>query len=75
MRAVHGAGIYAEDVRKRRAGSQRTVAESGSVAPPVLGMRSRAQRCRRRQFASGHIRSARARGFNVRARLRTCSHV
>ena len=72
---VHGAGIFVDDVPKPGSGSRRSVAESGSVAPPVLGMRSPAQQCRRRQFASGGIKDAHERGFNLRARLRICSLV
>ena len=52
----------------------RIVGESGSVAPPVLGVRRGAQWCRFRQFASGCTRNAHARGFDLRACLRMGTH-
>ena len=64
---VHGAGMFVGEVRNPGPGLRATVAESGSVAPPVLGMRGRAQWFRRRQFASDDIGNANAGGFEVRA--------
>ena len=71
---VRSAGIFVNEVRNPGSGSRRNVGESGSVAPPVLGMRIGAQWCRGVQFASGSIRSAHARGFNHRACLCRCAH-
>ena len=71
---VHGVAIFFGDLRTRGPDRRPTVSESGSVARPVLGLRSRAQGCRRRQFASSEIRTAHAGGFNIRACLCMCSY-
>ena len=72
---VHGARIFVADVGSRGSSWRPTVAESRSVEPAVLDVRSRAQQCRGKRFGSGDIRNAHARGFNRRAWLRTCSHI
>ena len=51
------------NVRARCPGRWSPTAVSTSGTGPVPSVRTRAQRCRRRQFASGHVKTGRARGI------------
>ena len=58
---MHGTLDSGVDVQTRCSGSCPTTAASAQGTGPVSGVGIRAQRCRRRQFASDHTRTWRAR--------------